>query len=151
MTRQAWNKRNNNVSLGNTKDFVYQETFRCHSGQPEARYKLRVWTIVNGHLVSNCEEMVVSLDNRNQLGSSESIQSSGDCVTSDRETGNQEAEQLSIGKQKRSRWTRISQSETHLNHCHQQFARNSKVRKSFPVGQWNQAFTPEEGDDCLVI
>ena len=150
MNKMSWSKSSTNVNMGDSRDFVYQETF--HSKAAKTGSKLRVWTIVNGHLISKCEAVIFSVDVPG--GSLQSLQSEGgredftDCTG----TNNikHQPSKLYSGAQN-SRRSPISLSETHLNYCHQQFERNSKIRKSYPVGHWNQSFTPDEGDDCLVI
>ena len=150
MNKMTWSKSSTNVNMGDSRDFVYQETF--HSKAAKTGSKLRVWTIVNGHLISKCEAVIFSVDVPG--GSLQSLQSEGDREDFTDCTGTNnikhQPSKLYSGTQN-SRRSPISLSETHLNYCHQQFERNSKIRKSYPVGHWNQSFTPDEGDDCLVI
>ena len=100
MLRQSWRKTNSEaVSLGEEGQFVYSETFPAQSGPAQAGCRLRVWTIVNGHLVSSAQQIFCSFDNQQHTasqGSCQSLQSTGGC---DRDHLDKAGEQLeNLGK-----------------------------------------------------
>ena len=80
MARQSWRKTElgDSVDLGDSDQFVYRETFQSVAAQAGCR--VRVWTIVDGHLVSSKQEVFPSLRHLQQSqGSCQSLQSTGGC------------------------------------------------------------------------
>ena len=86
MLRQTWKKaRADSVNLGDSEQFVYRETFRCQAVPSQAGCRLRVWTIVDGHLVSNSEQIFARFDQLRHTASQASCQSSQSTGGGDRD------------------------------------------------------------------
>ena len=176
--KQTWRANNpGQVELGSLEDFIYHEAFLVTSNA--APVTTRVWTVVNGQLISFAEKRITGHDRVSDSPQSRSQTprvpdtcrssqrrvslvsraSSGDIIE-ENETEDQNdtvqtyyANNKNLGAEKKSS---KSSSETNLNHSNNDddtFSRKAKNRKSLPIGHINLAFISEDDtkDPYLLI
>ena len=153
--KQTWKANNSgSVDLGNMDDFIYHESFP--SSLLSSTATVRVWTVVNGQLISFVEKRILnqyrdvsesSTSNRNSHSDiDEDIrpQDEKDAVEVETNVVNTHVTKYLFGQLNDVKTLRTS-SETNLNHrSHKEFSRKSSKRKSLPMGHINLAFINED-------
>lgn len=161
--KQTWRTNNSgSVDLGNIDDFIYHESFPVSPLSSAAT--VRVWTVINGQLISFVEKRILNhyRDTSDEASSSPHNSHSDyheerplDDSNEDEEgvikvEPNVENTQRNVTKylfgQHNLDVTKLrTSSEINLNHhSHNEFSRMSSNRKSLPMGHINLAFISED-------
>lgn len=167
--KQTWRANHpGQVDLGSLEDFIYHETFPKIS---QSSVTVRVWTVVNGQLISFAEKCISVEDRKSEVLHSRSmtprvahslgqrrvslasrvslenvIQENQDLesIEGNIETVKYFVNANKIGVEKKSS---KSSSETNLNYNNNDgdtFSRKAQNRKSLPIGHINLAFISED-------
>ena len=162
--KQTWRANNpSNIDLGHVvDDFIYHERLQC---SPVLHLVVRVWTVVNGELISYVESNIFSRDHHYSHQHSPDVHHTHATRASLESIDEEENHQVSenthkkhfnykdMFHQKDVKKLRTS-SETNLNNNNiSQFSRTNNQRKTLPLGHVNLAFIDEDenADPHLLI